>query len=86
MQRKQVGNMLRDWEKKFPGRVESMFSALQNIAPSHLLDRKQHDFQAVRATGVPDADGDTAFDADLALADLPRLPTDQPVFALKDVR
>ena len=86
LQRKQVGNMLRDWEKKFPGRVESMFSALQNIAPSHLLDRKQHDFQAVRATGVPDADGDTAFDADLALADLPRLPTDQPVFALKDVR
>jgi tRNA 2-thiocytidine biosynthesis protein TtcA len=64
LQRKQVGNMLREWEKKHPGRLESMFSALQNIVPSHLMDRQQHDFKNIRATGTPDADGDKAFDAE----------------------
>ncbi len=62
LQRKQVGNMLREWDTKFPGRVENMFSALQNTVPSHLLDRAQYDFAGLRATGVPSADGDTAFD------------------------
>jgi tRNA 2-thiocytidine biosynthesis protein TtcA len=63
LQRKQIGNMLRDWEKQYPGRIESMFTALQNVVPSHLMDTKRHDFQNIRTTGVPDPDGDTAFDA-----------------------
>ena len=62
LQRKQIGNMLRDWEKQYPGRIESMFTALQNVVPSHLMDKQLHDFKAVRATGMADADGDTAFD------------------------
>ena len=62
LQRKQVGNMLREWDKKFPGRLESMFSALQHIVPSHLMDGAQHDFKNIRATGVADASGDKAFD------------------------
>ncbi len=64
LQRKQVGNMLREWDKKFPGRLENMFSSLQNIVPSHLMDAKQHDFRNIRATGAADADGDKAFDAE----------------------
>jgi tRNA 2-thiocytidine biosynthesis protein TtcA len=64
LQRKQVGNMLREWEKKHPGRLESMFSALQNIVPSHLMDSKRHDFKNIRTTGVPDSEGDKAFDAE----------------------
>ena len=52
------------WDKKFPGRVENMFSALQNIVPSHLMDGKRHDFKGIKTTGVADADGDKAFDAD----------------------
>ncbi len=62
LQRKQIGNMLRDWEKQYPGRIESMFTALQNVVPSHLMDTALHNFEAVRTTGLPDADGDTAFD------------------------
>jgi tRNA 2-thiocytidine biosynthesis protein TtcA len=62
LQRKQVGNMLREWDKKFPGRLETMYTALQNVVPSHLMDAKLHDFKNLKATGVPDADGDTAFD------------------------
>ncbi len=64
LQRKQVGNMLREWDKKFPGRLESMFSSLQNIVPSHLMDSKRHDFKGIKTTGQPDAEGDKAFDAD----------------------
>ena len=62
LQRKQIGNMLRDWDTKFPGRLESMFGALQHIVPSHLMDGAQHDFKNIRATGVANADGDKAFD------------------------
>ncbi|MDZ4125179.1 MAG: tRNA 2-thiocytidine(32) synthetase TtcA, partial [Hydrogenophaga sp.] len=61
-QRKQVGLMLKDWEKRFPGRVENMFSALQNIVPSHLMDRSLFPFQTIRATGEASEDGDKAFD------------------------
>lgn len=62
LQRKQVGLMLKDWEKRFPGRVENMFSALQNIVPSHLMDRSLFPFETIRATGEASEDGDKAFD------------------------
>ena len=64
LQRKQVGLMLHEWERKFPGRVESIFNALRNVQPTHLLDRTLQDFGAVRATGRPTPDGDIAFDVD----------------------
>jgi tRNA 2-thiocytidine biosynthesis protein TtcA len=70
LQRKQIGNMLRDWEKQYPGRIESMFTALQNVVPSHLMDTQRHDFKNIQTTGVPQADGDKAFDAE----ELPTLP------------
>ena len=62
LQRKQVGNMLREWEKKFPGRIESMFSALHNVVPSHLMDSKHHDFKGIQTTGIASEDGDKLFD------------------------
>ncbi len=67
LQRKQVSLMLREWEKKFPGRVESIYNALGKVETSHLMDRRVHDFHAVRATGRPEPDGDIAFDVDQAL-------------------
>ncbi len=62
LQRKQVGAMLREWEKKFPGRIESMFSALQNVVPSHLMDDRRYDFKNLQTTGIAHEDGDLAFD------------------------
>jgi len=62
LQRKQVAAMLQQWERQFPGRIESMFSALQNVVPSHLMDGTRHDFKGLEVTGVADADGDKAFD------------------------
>ncbi len=74
LQRKQVGAMLREWDKKHPGRLENMFSALQNIVPSHLMDGTQHDFKGLKATGVASAEGDKAFDPEeFAPAALPGL-------------
>jgi tRNA 2-thiocytidine biosynthesis protein TtcA len=51
LQRKQVKAMLREWEKKQPGRLETIFGALANVAPSHLLDRALFDFAKVEARG-----------------------------------
>jgi len=62
LQRKQIGNMLREWEKQYPGRTETMFTALQNVVPSHLMDVKAHNFKSIKTTGVPCEDGDKVFD------------------------
>jgi tRNA 2-thiocytidine biosynthesis protein TtcA len=48
LQRKQVGEMLREWEKRHPGRVESIVRALTEVRPSHLLDRKLFDFAGLK--------------------------------------
>ena len=64
LQRVQVGQMLREWDRRFPGRIDNMFTALGNVVPSHLLDRRLHPFETLVATGVPDPAGDKAFDAD----------------------
>ena len=45
LQRNAMKALLQDWEKKFPGRVESLFSSLQNIVPSHLMDLEEFDFK-----------------------------------------
>ena len=71
LQRRQVSALLREWDKRFPGRIESIFNAMGNVVPTHLLDRTLNDFAAVRATGVPSASGDIAFDADNSLAPEP---------------
>ena len=54
--------MLREWDRKFPGRVDNMFNALQNVVPSHLADGTQYDFKGLTANGVASDDGDKAFD------------------------
>ena len=79
LQRKQVSRMLQEWEKQHPGRIESMFTALQNVVPSHLMDGTRHDFKGLKVTGVASEDGDKAFDAEEFAA-----PTNLP--ALQVVR
>ena len=62
LQRQQVKAMLKSWERQHPGRVESMFKALTNVKPSHLLDRALFDFASLRPDGQPQPEGDLAFD------------------------
>ena len=54
LQRKQVKQLLRQWEHEHPGRTESMFRALGDVVSSHLMDRKLFDFNGV-AAGLPAA-------------------------------
>ena len=44
LERRQIGEMLRDWRRRYPGRIESMMRALGEVRPSHLLDRRLFDF------------------------------------------
>jgi tRNA 2-thiocytidine biosynthesis protein TtcA len=62
MQRQAVKQMLQQWDKKFPGRLETMFTALQNVQPSHLADPQLYNFADLEAGNKPFPDGDKAFD------------------------
>jgi tRNA 2-thiocytidine biosynthesis protein TtcA len=64
MQRQAVKEMLQQWDKKFPGRLETMFTALQNVQPSHLADPQLYNFADLEAGNKPFPDGDKAFDPD----------------------
>ncbi len=62
LQRQVVKNMLQEWERKFPGRLETMFASLQRTSPSHLLDPRQFDFANLKTQPEAYKDGDIAFD------------------------
>jgi len=62
LQRVQVKKMIHEWERQYPGRIDSMFSAMGKIVPSHMMDRKLYPFETLQATGVADPQGDRAFD------------------------
>jgi tRNA 2-thiocytidine biosynthesis protein TtcA len=47
LQRTVVKKMLADWEREYPGRVESMLTALRNVEPAHLADTKLFDFSGL---------------------------------------
>lgn len=64
LKRKETKALLREWDKRFPGRVEKIFAALGNVAPSHLADPRLYDFRGLKADGRPDPEGDRAFDPD----------------------
>jgi tRNA 2-thiocytidine biosynthesis protein TtcA len=64
LQRQKIREMMADWDRRFPGRTESVFSALQNIVPSHLADTRLFDFKGLSLGAELDAvdGGDTVFD------------------------
>ncbi|TXF12285.1 tRNA 2-thiocytidine(32) synthetase TtcA [Pelomicrobium methylotrophicum] len=62
LQRQAVKEMLRQWDKRFPGRIETLFRSLRNVVPSHLADPRLFDFANLRPSGVPFPGGDRAFD------------------------
>ncbi|MCF8211907.1 MAG: tRNA 2-thiocytidine(32) synthetase TtcA [Rhodoferax sp.] len=74
LQRQEIKRMMQQWERQYPGRTETMFTALHNVVPSHLMDASHHDFKNIRVTGIPDEEGDKAFDApDLIRTHVPGL-------------
>jgi len=65
LQRQKIREMMADWDSRYPGRTESVFTALQNIVPSHLADGALFDFKGLHVgVGLDAMDGgDTVFDA-----------------------
>ena len=47
LQRAEVKRMLRDWERQYPGRTETIFKSIRNVAPSQLADRELFDFETL---------------------------------------
>ncbi|WP_373463128.1 tRNA 2-thiocytidine(32) synthetase TtcA [Mergibacter septicus] len=63
LQRQVIKEMLQTWDRQYPGRIETMFSALQNIVPSHLCDPTLFDFKNIKAgQELVGVEGDIAFD------------------------
>jgi len=62
LQRQAIKEMLQQWEKQYPGRVESMFRAIQNVALSHLADRNLFDFAGLQPGDAPGAGDEVLFD------------------------
>lgn len=62
LQRQNIKQMLNDWDTHHPGRVESMFTAMRNIVPSHMCDSELFDFKSIDANSEIVAGGDIAFD------------------------
>ena len=48
LQRVQVKKMLADWERQYPGRTETIFRAIRNVAPSQLADPELFDFRSLK--------------------------------------
>jgi tRNA 2-thiocytidine biosynthesis protein TtcA len=62
LQRQEVKKMLAEWDRRHPGRVQTIFGSLARVVPSHLMDASLFGFRDLAATGVADAGGDIAFD------------------------
>ena len=56
LKRQEIKALLREWERRHPGRVETILTGLENVRPSHLLDRNLFDFAGLAATGAQRAD------------------------------
>jgi tRNA 2-thiocytidine biosynthesis protein TtcA len=62
LQRQVIKEMMQQWDKKFPGRLETMFRSLQNVQLSHLADTSRYDFVNLKVQDRPFENGDIAFD------------------------
>ncbi len=61
LQRQNIKEMLTAWERQYPGRSQSIFTAMQNVKSSHLMDSKLFDFKSINVGDMVD-EGDVAFD------------------------
>ncbi|MFP6807953.1 MAG: tRNA 2-thiocytidine(32) synthetase TtcA [Pseudomonadales bacterium] len=56
LQRQNIEEMLKSWDKQFPGRIETIFRATSDVVPSHLLDRSLFDFSDLEKSQVQKLD------------------------------
>lgn len=78
LQRQVIKDMLREWDKRYPGRIETMFRAVQNVVPSHLSDFNLFDFKNITHGSEVIDGGDLAFDREELPIQLVSDMEDQP--------
>ena len=71
LQRQVTKQMLLEWDKKHPGRLDTMFSALKKVSASHLLDSELYDFKGLSIDVTDSGEDDIAFDPDPTLNQSP---------------
>lgn len=67
LQRKAMKEMLNGWDKQFPGRLETIFSSLQNVAPSQLADTQLFEFKHLKQAPNTPTDCQTPASNDLEI-------------------
>ena len=72
LKRQAMKQLIREWEAEHPKRIQSMFSAVSNIVPSHMMDRGVFDFESFTGIAYAKSDGDILFDRDQSLDQPPR--------------
>lgn len=72
MQRQNIKRMLNEWNEQSPGRIESMFTAMKNVVPSHLCDSTLFDFKSINSDSEVINGGDIAFDKEEFLEPSPQ--------------
>ena len=71
LQRQNIKAQIQEWEQRFPGRIQSMLSAMGNVAPSQLMDRELHDFSQTAARGATEQEMEASFERPTAPAAQP---------------
>ena len=65
LKRKQIKSMIKEWEKKYPGRVQNIIRSISHVTPSHMADRELFDFKqsegSSRYTWLPEGKSESAF-------------------------
>jgi len=64
LQRQAMKELLQQWDRAHPQRLRSMFSAMSNIVPSHMMDHKLFDFEKFEGVAYDKTYGDILFDRD----------------------
>ena len=64
LQRRAMKELLQQWDKDHPMRLRSMFTAISNVVPSHMMDRSLFDFETFSARELQPVKGDILFDRD----------------------
>ncbi len=87
LQRQVIKEMLQTWDRQYPGRIETMFSALQNVTASHLCDPNLFDFKNIRqGSTLAGIEGDIAFDKEeMPVASSAFTPDDESLILVKEV-
>ena len=67
LKRVEIKQMMREWDKKYPGRVDNIFASLTRVVPSHLMDSNLFDFAGLSKELDHAAEGDIGFDVDSEL-------------------